>query len=415
MRNALLERFGPGLMFAASAVGVSHLVQSTRGGAGFGPGILLLIVLICLLKYPLFLFGAWYTASTGNTIIDGYRQLGRWILVVILALYLFELPFAIAGIAMVSAGVLNSSLQSGLDEDPTALLLVGLCLLLSAYGHYRQLERLSRLFVVLFLVSVVVATGFAVLDNAYAYSPALRPLPLDAGSLLFFIALAGWMPVGVGGAIGISLWVHAKNRRIGRQLTLPEVRQDFNLGYAIVVVAACCFALLGAYTLHPGQELLAGNSVRFTRGLLAMLTGTFPPWLHLLISIGANVVLLSSLLIVVDLLPRLATTLMLTLFPDRDSPDSRKQLHRGFVLYELVCVALVLYLLQGSFTGFIDLVTSLGFLATPVIAWINHKVMFAGRLPFAQQPSSLLRRWNLAAMWLSALVSLSYLGMKILA
>src|SRR5690606_3268942 len=103
MYKALQERFGPGLMFAASAVGVSHLVQSTRGGAGFGAGILLVIVLICLLKYPLFLFGAWYTAATGNTVIEGYRQLGRWILVVILAVYLFELPFAIAGISLVSA------------------------------------------------------------------------------------------------------------------------------------------------------------------------------------------------------------------------------------------------------------------------------------------------------------------------
>lgn len=414
MRKALHESFGPGLMFAASAVGVSHLVQATRGGADYGPGILVVIVAICLLKYPLFMFGAWYTATTGNTVIEGYRRLGRWILVVILAVYLFELPFAIAGISVVTAGVLTSSLPVDFSGNVGALLLVGMCLLLSAYGRYRQLERLSRIFVLVFMVSTVSAVTFAMLGNPDPDPPAFKPLAGDARSLGFLVALAGWMPVGVGGAIGISLWVHAKNRRIGRRLTLEEVRLDFDLAYAIVIITACCFALLGACTLQSGTEALTGNSVTFARGLLAMLEGTFPPWLHFLNSIGANVVLLSSLLIVVDLLPRLATTLVLTLFPDIDQPHIRLRLHKGFVLYELLCVTLVLYLLQGSFTGFIDMVTSLGFLATPVIAWINHKVMFSGQLAASQQPSRLLRDWNLAAMWLSALVSLSYVGMKLL-
>lgn len=415
MRYALQEKFGPGLMFAASAVGVSHLVQSTRGGAGFGPAILLIIILICLLKYPLFLFGAWYTASTGNTIIEGYRQLGRWILVIILAVYLFELPFAIAGISLVSAGVLKSSLQSGIDDNLGAMLLVGACLLLSAYGHYQQLERLSRIFVALFLVSIVAAVTFAITDNPGDYALALEPLPVDKHSLMFLVALAGWMPIGVGGAIGISLWIYAKNQRIGRRLTLQEVRLDFDLAYFVVILTACCFALLGTYTLYSGEELLSGDSVTFTEELLAMLTGTFPPWLHALVVIGANIVLLSSLLIVVDLLPRLATTLVLTLFPEYRSSRNQRRLHNGFVLYELVCVALVLYLLQHSFTGFIDMVTSLGFLAIPIIAWINHKVVFSGQLTHIQQPPLLLRYWNLTALWVSALVSCGYVGMKLLA
>ncbi len=35
MRENLLKTIGPGLIFAAAAVGVSHLVQSTRAGASF--------------------------------------------------------------------------------------------------------------------------------------------------------------------------------------------------------------------------------------------------------------------------------------------------------------------------------------------------------------------------------------------
>jgi Mn2+/Fe2+ NRAMP family transporter len=414
MHNRLQDKFGPGLMFAASAVGVSHLVQSTRGGAEFGPSILPVIILICLLKYPLFRFGAWYTAATGNTIIEGYRQLGRWILFVILAVYLFELPFAIAGISVVTASVVKSSFGLGSSDEIGALLLVLGCLVLSGWGRYRYLENLSQFFVAVFLVCIVAGAVFAMQGNVNDYELAFEPIPANARSLMFMVALAGWMPVGVGGAIGISLWVHAKNRRIGRRLEPREVCLDFNLGYVIVIFTACCFALLGTYTLPASQDPMSGDSVSFTASLFAILTSSFPQWVHHIVIVGANVVLLSSLLIVVDLLPRLATTLVLTLFPEAATERRQRQLHVGFILYELLCVALVLFLLLRSFTGFIDMVTSLGFLATPIIAWINHKVVFAGDLGGVPRPSWLLRYWNLLALWLTSLVSLGYVGMKLL-
>ena len=35
-RSGLLQALGPGIMYAGAAIGVSHLVQSTRAGAGYG-------------------------------------------------------------------------------------------------------------------------------------------------------------------------------------------------------------------------------------------------------------------------------------------------------------------------------------------------------------------------------------------
>ena len=34
--SRMMRTFGPGIMFASTAIGVSHLVQSTRAGAEFG-------------------------------------------------------------------------------------------------------------------------------------------------------------------------------------------------------------------------------------------------------------------------------------------------------------------------------------------------------------------------------------------
>ena len=56
--NEKLSRFsktaGPGILFASTAIGVSHLVQSTRAGADFGLLILGFVILVTLLKYPFF-------------------------------------------------------------------------------------------------------------------------------------------------------------------------------------------------------------------------------------------------------------------------------------------------------------------------------------------------------------------------
>ena len=39
----LKKTLGPGILFASTAIGVSHLVQSTRAGANYGFGLLFLL------------------------------------------------------------------------------------------------------------------------------------------------------------------------------------------------------------------------------------------------------------------------------------------------------------------------------------------------------------------------------------
>ena len=67
-----LKNFGPGLLFAGAAIGVSHLVQSTRAGADFGLGIIWALLLVNLFKYPFFQFGPRYATATGESLLDGY-------------------------------------------------------------------------------------------------------------------------------------------------------------------------------------------------------------------------------------------------------------------------------------------------------------------------------------------------------
>ena len=54
--SKIIKISGPGLLFASTAIGVSHLIQSTRAGADFGLMIIGFVVLVSVLKYPFFEF-----------------------------------------------------------------------------------------------------------------------------------------------------------------------------------------------------------------------------------------------------------------------------------------------------------------------------------------------------------------------
>ena len=89
-----LQKLGPGLLFAGAAIGVSHLVQSTKAGANFGFGLLWALLLINLIKYPFFQFGPRYATATGESLLDGYKKLGKNVLKVY-ALLTFATMFTI--------------------------------------------------------------------------------------------------------------------------------------------------------------------------------------------------------------------------------------------------------------------------------------------------------------------------------
>jgi len=58
--KSLKKTLGPGILFASTAIGVSHLVQSTKAGALFGFGLLWAVMASNVLKYPFFEFGSRY-------------------------------------------------------------------------------------------------------------------------------------------------------------------------------------------------------------------------------------------------------------------------------------------------------------------------------------------------------------------
>ena len=89
----LMLTLGPGILFASTAIGTSHLVQATRAGADYGFALLWAILAAHVAKYPFFEFGTRYANATGTSLIQGYRTFGRWASWIYLVLTAFTCLF----------------------------------------------------------------------------------------------------------------------------------------------------------------------------------------------------------------------------------------------------------------------------------------------------------------------------------
>src|SRR5210317_2290285 len=101
----IIKKLGPGLLWAGAAIGVSHLVQSTRAGANYGFALVWAVLLANLFKYPAFEFGPRYAAATGKSLLHGYSDLGKWAMAIFMFMT-FGTMFTIqSAVTIVTAGL----------------------------------------------------------------------------------------------------------------------------------------------------------------------------------------------------------------------------------------------------------------------------------------------------------------------
>jgi len=412
MFKLLAEKLGPGLLYAAVAVGVSHLVSSTIAGASYGLVMVGYMIAVCLIKYPTFLFGARYTAATGETLVEGYTRMGRWVVVLFFFMQLFEYTFAISGSAVTTAALLRSILGLEVGIGLELVLLLSSALIIGL-GRYAVLEDLTRLLVIVFSVGTVIAAITALSGIDPGTKPLTAELKLDTPTILFLIAVAGWMPTGTAGSVGLSLWVKAKSIRLQRPVSIREASFDFNLGYGTAIFLAICFVALGTYVLFINGIAVETHGAAFATQLIMLFTSSIGDWVYPLIAIAALTVMYSTLLTLADLMPRSSAAALLEIFPvpKLQSQQRFNRLFGVFIVVEVLAVSAVVVLLLEDFGTFIRWITSMGFVVAPLFSYLNHRAMFGSHVKPEDQPGRVLRYWSIATVVILSATGVGFLYM----
>jgi Mn2+/Fe2+ NRAMP family transporter len=205
-----LKKIGPGLLFAGAAIGVSHLVQSTRAGADFGWGLLWALFLSNIFKYPFFQFGSRFALARHKSLLDGYAELGKGYLWLYFLLSLGTMFTIQTAVTIVTASL--ASILFGIDTSLVvwSIIITLFCLALLWKGSYVFLDKLIKGIILVLTVSTIVAVVFAGGQNTTSI-PLTQILPSSA-SFLFLAAFMGWMPAPMDISVWQSLWMLEKNK-----------------------------------------------------------------------------------------------------------------------------------------------------------------------------------------------------------
>jgi Mn2+/Fe2+ NRAMP family transporter len=425
--------FGPGLLFAGAAVGVSHLVQSTRAGAMFGLSMLLVVVLANVVKFPAFRFGPQYAAATGHSLLDGYRRQGRWTLIVFALLTLATMFTITAVVTLVNAGVaiawlgLDPLLAStvGAANGPvvvSAVILAVSATLLSC-GGYVWLDRFIK--VVMPVLSICTVWAMITQWHNINWSwGALIPsgAVFDVAGIAFCVALIGWMPSAIDISVWSSLWTLARADHSGTKPEPRNVLLDFDVGYLATLLLALAFVLLGTGLMHGHGLTFENNASKFAAQVIDLYTTSLGGWARPVIGTAAFLVMLSTVVTVVDAFPRvlaaLVVQLRLAFSPQSTAGDSLpregdRRVYRAS--FAVLCAGALAILLWGmsSFTALVDLATTLSFLTAPVLSYFNHRAVHAPEVPRHLQPGPAMTAWSWAAIVLQGAFALYFLWLKV--
>ncbi|MCK5638227.1 MAG: Nramp family divalent metal transporter [Flavobacteriaceae bacterium] len=384
-KKNIFASLGPGLLFAGAAIGVSHLVQSTRAGADFGFGLLWALLLVNLFKYPFFQYGPRYATATGESLIDGYKKLGKSVLVIYFVLTFLTMFTIQAAVTIVTAGLASNlfGITPNLIVWSIIITLVSLTFLL--VGKYKLLDNMMKIIILILAISSIIAVIIAVYktNTSFSFAPVF---PKGTVEISFLIAFLGWMPAPLDISAWHSLWTIEKNKNTEHSIDSKGALFDFNVGYIATIFLGICFLTLGALVMFQSGEEISTGANKFSKQLINLYTTNLGKGAAIFISIAAFTTMFSTTLTTLDASPRaMAKSSELLL---------NKQSNSFYVFWILLLAAgtiIILNFFNTSMITFVKIATILSFLTAPFYAIANFILISGKHTPKEFHPSKMLK------------------------
>jgi Mn2+/Fe2+ NRAMP family transporter len=388
MKKSILQSLGPGLLFAGAAIGVSHLVQSTRAGAEFGFGLLWALLLVHLFKYPFFQFGPRYAAATGETLLDGYRKLGKGVLIAYYVLN-FATMFTIqAAVTIVTAGLASQLFGSFNHADNLVLwssIILLISLLILVIGKYKLLDNLMKYIILILSITTIIAVNVALFSTKESFG-FLQILPSGTIEITFLIAFLGWMPAPLDISIWHSIWTVEKDKTTLEKIKPKEAIFDFNVGYMGTLFLGVCFVMLGALVMYHSGETFSDRGGVFASQLIELYTRNLGDFSYIFIAAAAFTTMFSTTITTLDASPRAMTKTTNLLFAKKT-----KFSYWFWILLLGAGTFIILKYFMSNMGLMIKIATILSFLTAPFYAILNYVLITGKHTPKKHQPSLYLK------------------------
>lgn len=377
---------GPGLLWAGAAIGVSHLVQSTRAGANYGFALLWVVIVANLFKYTAFEFGPRYAAAMGESLLDGYQRIGRWALVAFL-IPTFGTMFVLqAAVTIVTAGLASKIFGTSMSPLAWSAVILAVCAGVLTIGKYPVLDKLIKIIIVILSISTVVAVVMAFGHGSSARADIVPPQVWNVAGVSFMVALIGWMPSAIDISVWHSLWTIERRKETGSAPSLADSLFDFRLGYFGTGILALGFLSLGGLIMYGSGNSFSPSGAKFAGQFINLYTSTLGSWSYPIVAIAALTTMFSTTLTVTDAFPRVLKRSTELVFPDRYDGTDDRSLYWIWMVIVLGGSLVIIGLFMSGMTLLVDLATTLAFLTAPILAYINYRAVTGDWMPAGTKP-----------------------------
>ena len=376
--QSLKNTLGPGILFASTAIGVSHLVQSTKAGALFGFGLLWAVVAANVLKYPFFEFGSRYANATGTSIIEGYQKLSKWALWTYFIITVSSMFFVCAAVGKVTSGFMENLFQLnkiGLSGSLSSILIFMICGGILIIGKFKILDKLIKIIGLVLLISTLTAFSLCIFHGPVNKNVVfISYQSINSDAWFFLVPLMGWMPTAVDLSSWNSLWTVEKIKSSKYHPALKETLFEFNFGYIISGLLSICFITLGAFLIYGTSEVMETSSHLFANQVVNLYTKIFGNWSYIIIASSTFSIMFGTCIAVFDGYGRVLNKTTELLFPKLSI------IRNKYAICVLILITGTFLITNefeksGDFGILVNFATSISFIIAPIIAVFNFLVV----------------------------------------
>lgn len=231
-----LSDIGPGLLLAATGIGVGDMVSSTIAGAEYGLTLVWALVFGVIIKFAITEGAARWQLATGVTLIEGWRDALPRLAVAAFFLYFIVWSYFVSSALVTASALVPAAIVPGVPLPVWGVVHALAALAMVWVGRYDRFLSIIKWFVGLKFGAIIASALLIVLWSGADWSGAGAREPFSVASTLSLIG-------GVGGTVTLlsyGYWMREAGWRGAERL--PSARTDLTLSFSLVFIF--CFSMI---------------------------------------------------------------------------------------------------------------------------------------------------------------------------
>jgi Mn2+/Fe2+ NRAMP family transporter len=247
-----IARMGPGFVYVLTVLGTGDLVSHSTAGAAYGYSLIWILALGLVFRFVWVNVSAKYVLVTGESLVQGYARVGRWVIwLILISVAVLMHLYNMYGIVMSGNTVhMLFPLPTQYSTTIWSLFFAFLAFAMAYWGGYRALEIFCKILMAIMAASLVVVVILSRPDPTEILQGAFIPsIPEDRGSysvMFVVMALVGTMAGSVMN-LTYAYFIHEKG---WRDLSYLK-QQRFDLVFGVV----CLFVMGGLLQIAAGATV----------------------------------------------------------------------------------------------------------------------------------------------------------------